>query len=500
VRRSITRSVILIETVLLLGAAPFLNIAAQQTLPPQVAEHLEYPRAEHLDSWSLEADDITLVIDRNNSYYLDSGDGDMRQIQKDSLASLLNQIYRDRQKDRVLYFLAASNTEYRVILNVLDIAHEAGVRVLAAVAKRDGDEDARIRAGMEVQVGKALGIDTVLEVEPPPGNRTFAQAIAWGKLYVWLQLLEDGSYEINREPVVFSQLGSRIHSIFEYRPAKVMFVHSSGNHRYQDVITAMDIARGAGVQVLAIWLSPIEVPQGIPPIDSAAFAGIADAVLDEPPRQLSCPAAEYPPTLQAERVEGQVMLRLVVDTTGYVDPATVEVTSSTHQAFEAPAMTMATGCSFTPGLVRGQPVRALVYLPVEFSLTAPEPPAPSDLQQACDGGDARACYGLCTMYYNGEGVANDYDRAASLCKKACDGGEAMSCLGLGIMYTDGVGVTQDDASAASFYQLACDGGAADGCYRLGVMYSYGIGVGKDTTRAASFRQRACDLGLAKACM
>lgn len=65
-----------------------------------------------------------------------------------------------------------------------------------------------------------------------------------------LELLEDGSYAINSQPVSLSQLDTRIHEIFDPRPSKLMFVKTAGNRPYQDVITAMDIARGAGVQVI----------------------------------------------------------------------------------------------------------------------------------------------------------------------------------------------------------------------------------------------------------
>jgi biopolymer transport protein ExbD len=65
-----------------------------------------------------------------------------------------------------------------------------------------------------------------------------------------LELLADGGYAINTQPVPKDQLDTQIHAIFDPRPAKLMFVKSAPERTYQDVIEAMDIARGAGVQVI----------------------------------------------------------------------------------------------------------------------------------------------------------------------------------------------------------------------------------------------------------
>jgi len=65
-----------------------------------------------------------------------------------------------------------------------------------------------------------------------------------------LEILADGSYRINGQPVPRGQLDAQIHAIYDNRPAKLIFIKGDGNRTYQDVITAMDIIRGAGVQVI----------------------------------------------------------------------------------------------------------------------------------------------------------------------------------------------------------------------------------------------------------
>ncbi len=74
---------------------------------------------------------------------------------------------------------------------------------------------------------------------------------------------DDGGYAINGQPVPKDQLDTQIHAIYDHRPAKLLFIKAGANRIYQDVIEAMDVARGAGVQV--IGFTPQEAEQGVAP-------------------------------------------------------------------------------------------------------------------------------------------------------------------------------------------------------------------------------------------
>ena len=69
-----------------------------------------------------------------------------------------------------------------------------------------------------------------------------------------LEVSKDGSYLINKQPVAggAAGLGQMIHSTFDTRPDKIMFVKGDPAAKYQQVIQAMDIARGAGVKVIGV--------------------------------------------------------------------------------------------------------------------------------------------------------------------------------------------------------------------------------------------------------
>ncbi len=89
----------------------------------------------------------------------------------------------------------------------------------------------------------------VMDVQVPPATRSQSQAQGPSNNIV-LELRADGTYEINKEPVARQVLDQRFHQIYDNRPQKILFVKSAPNRTYQEVIEAMDIARGAGVQVI----------------------------------------------------------------------------------------------------------------------------------------------------------------------------------------------------------------------------------------------------------
>jgi biopolymer transport protein TolR len=65
-----------------------------------------------------------------------------------------------------------------------------------------------------------------------------------------LEIMADGSYRINTVPLPKDQLDAKIHEYYDNRPAKLLFVRAHPSRKYQEVIDAMDVARGAGVQVI----------------------------------------------------------------------------------------------------------------------------------------------------------------------------------------------------------------------------------------------------------
>ena len=90
-----------------------------------------------------------------------------------------------------------------------------------------------------------------MDVQLPPEQQVQQeQAEAAQTNQIVMELGADGSYSINADTIPKSLLDVRLHEIYDRRPAKLMFLKSARNRKYMDVVEAMDIARGAGVQVI----------------------------------------------------------------------------------------------------------------------------------------------------------------------------------------------------------------------------------------------------------
>ena len=66
-----------------------------------------------------------------------------------------------------------------------------------------------------------------------------------------LEVLPGNTFKINSQPVAKAELAKRIKEIYDPRPDKIIFVKGDPAVKYQDVIEAMDVARGSGVKVIA---------------------------------------------------------------------------------------------------------------------------------------------------------------------------------------------------------------------------------------------------------
>jgi len=98
-----------------------------------------------------------------------------------------------------------------------------------------------------------------LDIQLPDPTPTIAPANSVSNQIV-LEVCTN-AYSINKEVVTRERLGARLKEIYDPRPDKIIFVKGCPTVRYQEVIWAMDVARGSGVKVI-----------GVPPKDAAAPA------------------------------------------------------------------------------------------------------------------------------------------------------------------------------------------------------------------------------------
>lgn len=91
--------------------------------------------------------------------------------------------------------------------------------------------------------------------------------------------------------------------------------------------------------------------------------------VDEPPALLGGRQPRYPELLRAAGISGRVVVQAIVDTAGRVEPGSVAVVETPNRGFDAPARAFVLSARFRVGRVHGLPVRVLVRVPIEFSLS-----------------------------------------------------------------------------------------------------------------------------------
>jgi len=93
---------------------------------------------------------------------------------------------------------------------------------------------------------------------------------------------------------------------------------------------------------------------------------LTESMLDERPVFLSGPSLQYPALLRQAGIQGRVLMRAIIDTTGRAEPASVQVVESPHPGFNQAARNALKQARFRHGLFRGRAVRVLIEFPVTF--------------------------------------------------------------------------------------------------------------------------------------
>jgi biopolymer transport protein ExbD len=67
-----------------------------------------------------------------------------------------------------------------------------------------------------------------------------------------LEVLSAGGFRLNGQPVPDEELDALLTTVYANRTRRLLFIKASPELSYQDVVRAMDRARGAGVAVVAL--------------------------------------------------------------------------------------------------------------------------------------------------------------------------------------------------------------------------------------------------------
>jgi TPR repeat protein len=115
-------------------------------------------------------------------------------------------------------------------------------------------------------------------------------------------------------------------------------------------------------------------------------------------------------------------------------------------------------------------------------------------RKSAEQGIVEAEYNLGVLYSNGEGVPKDESEASKWFLKAAQQGDLNAANSLGNIYDEGPGAFQNFAEAEKWYRKAAEAGVANAQFNLGVMYDIGQGVKQDFTEALKWYQKAAEQG------
>lgn len=115
---------------------------------------------------------------------------------------------------------------------------------------------------MVIQPGLLKGVDVQV---PAPETGGIATVAAQPRDQIVLQVAPGPVYALNHVPVAADDLERTIREVFRDRRRKVLFVQGAEDAVYEDVVAAVDRARGAGIRV--IGLVPRQRPSAAEPVE-----------------------------------------------------------------------------------------------------------------------------------------------------------------------------------------------------------------------------------------
>ena len=117
--------VMLVLLIIFMIVTPLIAAGFQATIP----------RSANPENRPEGSDEVKLGIDKDGKFWLDLGTGP-RQIPDDQLPGRLEAIYQSRSKDKILFLKADQNLEFGRVQQAIEIAKEAGVRVVGAITEQ----------------------------------------------------------------------------------------------------------------------------------------------------------------------------------------------------------------------------------------------------------------------------------------------------------------------------------------------------------------------------
>ena len=134
--------VMLVLLIIFMIVVPALN-AGFNAVPPEGQNITSHPEDDT---------DQVLGIDANGSYFLNK-----KRIPNERLEELLTKIYDARTTDKIMYLKAHKELEYGKVLDAIDIAGKAGVRVTGFISDQRPGTKSVIQSDLPAAMLKSGG-------------------------------------------------------------------------------------------------------------------------------------------------------------------------------------------------------------------------------------------------------------------------------------------------------------------------------------------------------
>lgn len=105
-----------------------------------------------------------------------------------------------------------------------------------------------------------------------------------------------------------------------------------------------------------------------------------------------------------------------------------------------------------------------------------------------------ARYALALLYWQGKGVAQNYQEAEKWLVLAATGGHSEAQLKLAYLYLEGLSGKANMAEASKWFEQSAQQGNVNAQYNLGLLYWKGLGIKQDTTAAKKWLTTAASQG------
>ena len=363
--------------------------------PAPAQSGVALPTGENLRDRPEQGGDVVLEINSAGAYALGG-----RPIAASQLVGELS-MQLSRSRERVVYVRA----DWRLSSSAIDSADAIASRAKACVASFVGMQERGAVSHVSGDAGAEAGnVRRAIDVQLPlPAmaqstiRRQEAEAIV-------IEVLPGPTYRINSQLVAPDNLARRLREIYDPRPIKVLYVRADPATSFKDVFHVMDIARYAGVVDIVTAPAELTIRSRLPDIDlSVRVTARDDSVagriegnngrcrwgdvyfgqyrsdaervyfefqVERPAKRLADSVVlHYPDMLRSARMSGDLLVQFVVDTSGRALPETFKVIKSTHELFTQSVRSALPNMRFAPATIGGKPVRQLVQMPFQFSIS-----------------------------------------------------------------------------------------------------------------------------------